>query len=41
MLLRSEENIDHEQKDSEGRRAIDLCLSISAIYKALKREVKK
>lgn len=41
MLLRSREYLDHTIKDSAGRRAIDLCNSISAVFKALRRELQK
>jgi len=40
MLLMSGEKINHELEDTEGRRAIDLCSSISAIFKSLKRALK-
>ena len=40
MLLRSEEDIDHEIEDGEGRKPIDLCNSISSIFKTLRTELK-
>lgn len=36
MLLESEEPFDLEIKDVEGRSAIDLCYSISAVFKTLR-----
>jgi len=41
MLLESEEPFDLEIKDSEDRCAIDLCYSISAIFKTLRRAMNK
>lgn len=41
LLLKSDEPINHEKRDALGRRAIDLCSSISAIFKALRREITK
>ena len=40
-LLQSEEPIDHKIEDAEGRRAIDLCNSISAVFKTLRHELDK
>lgn len=39
MLLNSEEKLDHFQEDAEGRKAIDLCNSISSIFKALRLQL--
>jgi ankyrin repeat protein len=36
LILNSEERLDHGLKDIDGRRAIDLCNSISSIYKTLR-----
>ena len=41
ILIRSEEQFDHEAEDSLGRKAIDLCKSISSIFKTLRRELGK
>lgn len=41
MLLESDEPFDLELKDIEGRCAIDLCYSISAIFKTLRRALNK
>jgi hypothetical protein len=41
LLLESEEEIDMEIQDLEGRIPIDLCFTISAIYKTLKRALRK
>jgi ankyrin repeat protein len=41
MILKSEEIIDHELVDIEGRKAIDLCNSISSIFKTLRTELRK
>lgn len=39
MILNSEERLDHFQEDAEGRKAIDLCNSISSIFKALRHQL--
>lgn len=39
MILKSDEQLDHFQEDAEGRRAIDLCNSISSIFKALRHQL--
>jgi ankyrin repeat protein len=41
LLLASDEKIDLEKKDKEDRMPLDLCLTISAIYKTLKRALNK
>ena len=41
MLLHSNEDIDHSLEDQDGRRPIDLCNSISSVFKTLRRELKK
>jgi ankyrin repeat protein len=41
MLLESTETIDMEIKDKEDRMPLDLCLTISAIYKTLRRALTK
>ena len=41
MLLESQESINMELKDKEGRMPLDLCLTISAIYKTLRRALSK
>ena len=39
MILNSEEELDLFLEDAEGRKAIDLCTSISSIFKALRRHL--
>jgi hypothetical protein len=41
MLLESQEPIDMEIKDREDRMPLDLCLTISAIFKTLRRALTK
>ena len=40
LLLNSEEDIDHEAEDLNGRRPIDLCKSISSIFKTLRSQLR-
>ena len=40
-LLKSNENIDHQIEDVYGRIPIQLCNTISAIFKTLRRELVK
>jgi hypothetical protein len=39
MILQSDEVVDHNVEDNEGRRAIDLCNSISSIFKTLRAKL--
>lgn len=40
-LLSSDETLNHEVEDQEGRTPVQLCNSISSIYKTLRRELAK
>lgn len=40
-LLKSKEPLDHQIEDANGRIPIELCNSISAIFKTLRRELVK
>jgi hypothetical protein len=41
MLLKSKEKIDMLKKDADGRLPIELCFSVSTIFKTLRRAMNK
>jgi ankyrin repeat protein len=38
LLLKSEEQIDLNKEDCEGRKALDLCFSISSVFKTIRKK---
>ena len=41
ILLNSEEKLNHEALDQEGRVPLQLCNAMSSVYKLMNREYKK
>ena len=41
MLLESKEPLNLDQKDAEGRIPLELCFSISTVFKTLRRAYRK